>query len=211
MYGLRPTTQPATSVVSVSEQKSHMRLLGRDAADADVLAYLLFAEEYLTSVTNHAFQMRSYRFTIDRPPAQYGYRWVYQYMYNTNQIELPLGPLQSVQQVSYKALDATNGLQTIVIPATTYQVVTNQVPGRIMPYGGGFWPFGSVFALEGMTVDFTAGYGAGTVPHTARMAIKMLAAFQYENREPLINANVVGDIPVSLKHLIDNLRTCGFA
>lgn len=211
MFGLQPTTHPATSIVSVAEQKSHMRVQGRDAVDEDVLAYLLFAEEYITSLTNHCFQVRGYRYTIDRPPAQYGYRYVYAMGFRANSIELPYGPLVSVTSVSYKTTDvATNTYVNTLIDPATYQVSANQVPGRVMPRNGAYWPFGSVFALEGMTVDFVAGYNSSPPPAMARMAIKLLAAYMYETREPLINANVVGDVPVTLGHLIDNLKLSGY-
>jgi len=214
MFGLQPTTHPVTSIVSVAEQKSHMRVQGRDAVDADVLAYLMFAEEYITSLTNHCFQTRNYRYTMDRPPAQYGYRYVYASGFRANSIELPFGPLLSVTSVYYKTTDPVSGLyvNTLIDPAT-YQVSANQMPGRVMPRNGAYWPFGSVFALEGMTVDFVAGYDAAGLlppPAMARMAIKLLAAYMYETREPLINANVVGDVPVTLRHLIDNLKLSGF-
>lgn len=213
MFGLQPTSHPVTSVVSVAEQKSHMRLQGRDANDADVLAYLLFAEEYVTSLTNHVFQARTYRLTIDRPPAQYGYRFAYAYGgFTANSIELPYGPLISVETVSYKTLNAGTGLYVEnVISPLTYQTSSSPSLGRVIPRSGAFWPFGSVFALEGMTLDFTAGYSpASSCPQTARMAIKLLAANMYENREPLINANVVGQVPLTLKHLTDNLKLAGY-
>lgn len=212
MFGLQPTTHPVASIVSVTEQKSHMRVQGRDAVDADVLAYLLFAEDYITSLTNHCFQPRSYVYTMDRPPAQFGYRYVYAYGFRANAIEVPFGPLLSVEGVAYKTTDLTTGtyVDTTIDPAT-YQISANQIPGRVMPRNGAYWPFGSVFALEGMTIHFTAGYPAPTaVPHAARMAIKLLAAYMYETREPLINANVVGDVPITLQHLIDNLKLTGF-
>lgn len=213
MYGLQPTSVLAASVVSVAEQKSHMRLLGRDAQDVDVLAYLTFAEEYITSLTNHVFQPRSYRMTFDRPPAQWGYRYVYNYGFQSNRIELPYGPLLSVESVYYKTTDPVTGdYVDTLIDAATYQVSRNQGYGRVMPRNGAFWPFGSVFALEGMTLNFTAGYASLTpVPQTARMAIKLLAAYMYENREPLITANVVGSVPLTLQHLIDNLKLGGYA
>ena len=220
MFGARPTTQPNVSIVTVAEQKSHMRLLGRDSNDADVLAYLLFAEEYVSSITNHAFQPRQYTYTLDRPPNQYGFRWLFGGAYGssygsnnaqyTNSIELPIGPLITVDTVSYKTQDPTTGAYVeTVMPSTAYQVSTTQVPGRIRPVTGGYWPFSSLFALEGMTITFTAGYTTN-VPQRARMAIKMLAAYQYENREPMVNGNVVGNIPFTLKNLLNNLKESGF-
>lgn len=212
MFGLQPTSNAVASIVSVAEQKSHMRLRGRDADDADVLAYLIFAEEYITSLTNHAFQPRTYAYTMDRPPAQWGYRYVYNFGFRANAIELPVGPLISVGSVSYKTTDPLTGLyvNTLIDP-TFYQISGTPVLGRVMPRSGQYWPFGSVFALEGMTIEFTAGYNGGRpTPATAKMAIKLLAAFMYENREPLINANVVGSVPVTMQHLIDNLKLSGF-
>lgn len=211
MFGVQPTSYPAASIVSVAEQKSHMRLIGRDANDADVLSYLLFAEDYVTSLTNHVFQTRTYRYTLDRPPAQYGYRYVYLFGFQANSIEMPYGPLVSVNSVSYKVLNPTTGLydDTVIDPAT-YQVSATPTLGRIMPRNGAFWPFGSVFALEGMTVNFTAGYAANPPP-VARMAVKLLAAYMYENREPLTTANVVGSVPLTLRHLLDNLKLAGYA
>ena len=212
MYGLQATTVPATAIVSVAEQKSHMRLLGRDANDPDVLAYLLFAESYVTSLTNHVFQPTTYRYTLDRPPAQYGYRYVYNFGFRANAIEFPVGPLLSVGSITYKVTDPVSGLyvDTLIDPAT-YQVSATQIPGRVMPRGGQFWPFGSVFALEGMVLTFTAGYASpANVPPAARMAVKLLAGYMYENREPLTIANVVGSVPITMKHLTDNLKLSGY-
>ncbi len=211
-YGLTRTGPLATSIVTVAEAKSHMRILGRDAVDTDILAYLCFAEEYLTDTTRHSFQPASFTLTMDRPPAQYGYR-ILPYGYYNNAIEIPVGPLLAVQAVTFNLTDGSgigSAPTPTVLDPTTYSVVNGRIPGRVVPAHGTYWPFASVFSLENVRIDFTAGYN-GPAPHVARMAVKLLAAYMYENREPLVTANVVGTLPMTLMNLIRNLTLQGMA
>ena len=200
VFSLTPLNPPIVSVIPVDEFKRHARIIGRDGEIDTIKEFLLQAEDYITSLTNHCFQPRTYLMALDRPPQQYGlYKYSNLSIYN-NQVDLPRFPLMTVTSVNLHIQGAYQAF-------TDYQVSSNIRPGRISPTGGTFFPFTDAFQMEGMRITFTAGYTAlASVPPRARFAIKALAAYWYNCREFAETQNVVGEIPVTLKNLIYGLR-----
>jgi uncharacterized phiE125 gp8 family phage protein len=82
---------------------------------------------------------------------------------------------------SIKYVDPAGIIQTL--DPTMYQVEPG-APGRIYPAYGKSWP--AVRAIPGaITVNYTAGYGpaATDVPECVRLAIRLMVAELYEQRE----------------------------
>ena len=93
-------------------------------------------------------------------------------------IELPRGPLVSIDSFTYK--DTTGTVQTL--DSTGYQVVTgDDVPPRLYPPDQTFWPVTEIDP-KAVVITFTAGYTAGTLPANTVAAIKILAAAFYADR-----------------------------
>ncbi len=72
-----------------------------------------------------------------------------------------------------------------VVAMADYQVDTDSYKGRVCPTYGKSWPTMTLRPMNGVVVQFKAGYGLLTtdVPENVRLAIKVLAGHMYENRE----------------------------
>jgi hypothetical protein len=95
-------------------------------------------------------------------------------------IQLPYPTLQAVTSVQY--VDTTGTLQTI--PPANYVYTPNAQPGRLQPAYGLIWPVARP-QVDAVQITFTCGYGAleSDVPESVQIALGMLVASDYRNRE----------------------------
>ena len=84
-----------------------------------------------------------------------------------------------------------------------YQVDTVSYKGRVGLAYGKTWPATTLRPMNGIMVEFTAGYGDATtdVPVRIRQAIKVLAAHMYENREAT-NIRELSEVPFAVHALL---------
>lgn len=93
-------------------------------------------------------------------------------------LELPRSPFISIEAFTY--LDPTGTTRTV--DPSAYQVITgDDVAPRIFPADGTFWPM-TKWDPAAVTIDFTAGWTAGTLPKNTLHALKILAAHFYSDR-----------------------------
>jgi Phage gp6-like head-tail connector protein len=92
-----------------------------------------------------------------------------------------------------------------------YVVDTHCEPGRIFPGSpGSLWP-NVLFLPNAVQIHFTAGYGdASKVPAGLKVAIKMLVANWYENREAAA-AGHFGEIPSHIQTLLWAFKVMDFS
>lgn len=116
-------------------------------------------------------------------------------------LSLDRGPLLSVISVQY--IDEANALQAIA--STDYYV----------PHGTK-----KIFLTEDVShpetanrqdaiqVTFDAGFGATAddVPANIQQALKLLTQHFFDNRTPVAVGNIVNEIPLGLKHVMDSCR-----
>lgn len=69
--------------------------------------------------------------------------------------------------------------------------------GRLQPALGAVWPAGA----SRVTVAFTAGFAAGTVPAALLTAARMFMAVLYDQRETLMSDGVEADLPRGFRAL----------
>ncbi len=183
------TSGPALEPVSLVEAKDHLRV---DHADEDVLiASLITASRvHLETMLGLAFISQQWNFVLDRWP-------------DSPIVELPLAPVQSVDQLSlYDADDNA----TIITPAN-YALDALSQPARLIWHG--FAPRPSPGrSCNGIEISFTAGFGANApdVPQPLRQAILLLVAHWYEHREPVGVAGEVREIPQMIRMLTNSYR-----
>lgn len=148
--------------VSVETAKSFLRVDGN--ADDTLIGLLISAaRERGEEISRLAFMTQTCEMVLDAWP-------------RNNQVRLLQPPLQSVTSVSYISYDGAEAVWT------DYVVDTRGDVGTLV--------FRSVPTIElreksAIRIEYTAGYGTTTdaVPRRIQMALLMLIAYWYENRE----------------------------
>lgn len=174
--GLSLLEAAAAKPVSLTEAKAQCRV---DGADEDQLLDRLIgmATEQAEARTGRVLVTQKLRLTLDAFPV--------------GSLEVPCPPLASVQEVSY--LDAA-GVRT-VLANTEYQVITDELVGRLLPAYGKSWPSCRI-EPGSVRVDFTAGYGAAAeVPESIRSWILLSVGTLYSQREAIVTGTIVAELP----------------
>lgn len=177
---------PVVEPVTLAEAKLHCRI---DVDDDDALVGSLIstAREHLERMSRPQLAMTAQRwlYVADAWPA-------------SATIELRPYPLLTVEAVRYTD-DA--GVERTVAPSA-YLVDTHSQPGRLHMING--WPSATLAALNGLEIEFTAGYGVDELspPLALRQAILMLVGHWYENRELALTT---GAVPKELPFAVEAL------
>ena len=173
-------TPPAAEPLTLAEAKLHLQLEDSFTDDDELISgFIGTAREMAEHITGRALVTQQWRYSVDAFPA--------------DSLELPLPKLQSVQAVSY--LDNNGTRQTLA--NTEYDVITDELVGRIIPAYGKSWPScrnhpGSV------RVDYTCGYGAASdVPFSIKQWMKLMIRAAYDNRSAIVEGQSMRDIPRS--------------
>lgn len=179
MYGLTLTSAPAEEPVTTAELKLWLR---QEETDDDTLIASLgaAARSLVEKLCGRQLVTASWRLSLDSFPWPGGWQYLEAPMVypDPHTIRIPKAPLQSVASVQYYDLGGT--LQTLA--STVYDVDTATDPGRILLAMNQVWPVARL-RPGAVRVNFTAGYGAASaVPESLKTAIKVAAAWLYENR-----------------------------
>jgi len=174
--GLVLVTPPASSPISLTEVKAHLRV---DHTDEDTHIQLLIdaATTYLdgwTGILGRCLVSQTWDLYLDSFPTC------------ETSIEIPLSPLISVSSVTYT--DTAGDPQTV--DSDDYTVDTITPPGWVVPDSSFSWP-ATMDAVNAVKVRFVAGYSS--VPAAIKAAMLLMVADLYENREPVIIGQTVNE------------------
>jgi hypothetical protein len=169
-----------------------LRLNPQVTEDALLNDSIMAARGFLEDITRRAFLTQTWDYSLQNWPG-YGQGTLqfedYQLSINTywkyNFIKLPFGNLQSVVSVKYKDLA---GVETTMVEGVDYIVETNgdQCGRIVLPYAT-YWPFGILYPSNPITIRFTCGWTtAALIPYQIKVAMKMICAGLYENREDML-------------------------
>lgn len=184
---------PSTEPVSLAEAKAQCRVDSTDD-DAFITGLIAAAREMAEKVARRAFVTQTWDLVLDAWP-------------DSDQIELPRPPLQSVMSVTYVDDDGVSA----TFPSSSYLVDTDSEPGRVVLKTGYTWPSATLQAANGVRVRFVAGYGAAAaVPAHLAAAIKLLVGHWYENREATAAGDVAREVPLGVQALLTLDRNLGF-
>ncbi len=96
-------------------------------------------------------------------------------------------------------MDTASVTQTL--DASTYQVDVTTEPARICPVFGQFWPW-PLPQMANVLITFVAGFGSpDKVPPAIKVAIKMIVAHWYENREA-VGMGSYAEVPLAARNLL---------
>jgi hypothetical protein len=212
--GLHIIVPPDAEPVSIEEAAAHCRVVSQ-ADYARLLAMVSAAREWCESYLGQQLVTATYRWTIDRFINLYIYQsslWtqqVWPWIWNqTNLIGnrlpnawytlwVPRSPVKSIVQIKYYDLDGN--LQTL--DPSTYLLDNNGLQARITPAFGLYWP-PTQMRMDAAQIDLVCGYD--TVPEAARLAICMLAAAWFDQREAVSFDNPT-EVPMGVKSLLDSM------
>lgn len=169
-------TAPAAEPVTLAEVKLHCKV---DTTDDDALitSLIIAARLQAEHQTGRVLVTQTWDVTLDEFPA--------------DSIDLPCPPLQSVTSISY--LDADGASQTLA--STEYQVIINELVGRIVPAYGKSWP-ATLAQPAAISVRLVAGYGLpAAVPAGIKAWILLAVCTLYAQREDVITGIVVSELP----------------
>lgn len=192
---LQQIAPPGAEPVTLAEAKNHLRV---DVTDDDALITLLIsaARRYAEVYTGRSFITQQWRLVLDSfpGPSMIGVPYGVPFSLPGHAILLEKGNVQSVQSITYTAMDGT----TATMPSTDYVVEAVSNPARITPVFGKIWPI-PLPQIGAVQVNFTAGYGPAEtdVPEGIRQWIMLRAGTLYENREEvaILNRGKVEPLP----------------
>lgn len=169
---LRVVTAPAELPVTLVLAKLHLRV--DHAADDDLITAMLKGAAADCSVeSGQGVGVGTYAVTLDEFPAGCDAEDLV--------VRLPVRPVASVTSVAYR--DADDEAQTL--DAEEYYVGAQT--GRLMPVEG--WPATREGRPEAVTVTFTAGTAAASLPHQVIAAVLIILADRYQNRGEEVSAS----------------------
>jgi hypothetical protein len=210
---LRQAVAPVVEPVTLALAKQHLRIDATNTLDdALISTYLVAARQYAEKYTHRAFFAQQWVLSLDHFPAflESGTlpigshnEWPYfQFYWEPLTIRLPWPTTVSVESITYT--DLTGTVQTLD-PATYYADVSSE-PARIIPRSNMFWPYAQQYIPGSVQVAFTAAtYTASTCPQSVTLAVLMLAAQWYENREA-VAATSMTVVPQGVLALLDAER-----
>ncbi len=199
----RQTEAPESEPLALGEAKRHTAI-DHKADDAILRNLIKAAREQVEAETHRQLVTATWQLTLDHFP-RYHTATIRRerdrcecHAGNTIYLERP--PIQQVTSIKY--IDTAGVQQTLA--TSEYQVDAISEPGRIKPAFGKVWP-ATRFQMNAVTVEFTAGYGAGAdVPEAAREAMLLLVGHWYLNREAV--GQVGSEIELAYCSLISSLK-----
>lgn len=196
-------TPPAAEVVTLAEQKAHMRV-DHDDDDALIEAMITAAREHIDGVDGwlgRALVQQTWDMKLNGFPL----------LSTSGRIVVPLAPLIQVDQITYR--DPAGQTQTLA-PSVYHVVDGGSQRSFIVLERNQSWP-GTDDRHDAVTVRFTAGYAASgdsppdyaaNVPFPIKAALMIMAADLYENREQRITGTIVAELP-TVERLLMPYRT----
>lgn len=193
---IRLITPPAAAPITLTEAKTHLRV-DHSADDALISGLILASTGYCEKFTARAFVTQTWELVLDEFPS--------------NEILIPLPPLQSVTSVKY---DDANGFEQTV-SSLEYTVDDVSEPGWVVPSTAG-WPTALFEGINAVRIRFVAGFAPGTdspvdlaanVPQSIKAAILLHIGQLYDQREDIVVGTIVNKVPTGgIEHLLRQYR-----
>lgn len=185
------TAAPEEFPVSLDEVKAHCRVDGNDS-DAVLSAYLAAAVDHLDG----------YAGVLGR--ALVTQTWRQDFCGFSSVMRLAVWPVGEISSITY--FDAENVSQTL--DASIYMNLEDARGAFVTLKPDQVWP-SSYRRPDAVSVTFVAGTEADEVPAAIKVAILMLAANWFENREAVVTGASAAPLPMGVSALIAPYRRVG--
>lgn len=184
------TVAPAVAVLTTAEAKLHCRI-DHTTDDTLIDAFIAAATSWCEEFCGRQFVNATYQMKLDNFPPYQDTQEKY--------ITLYYPPVSSITSITY--VDSAGTTQTW--DSSLYQTDIKSAPPRIAPAYLETWPSDSRTQFGAVTVTYIAGYGAAAanVPDGIKVAVRMLVAHLYENREATTDI-ALKEVPLGIKALL---------
>jgi uncharacterized phiE125 gp8 family phage protein len=195
--------------VTLDEMKTHLRVDFNNDDDL-ITSLLVAARERVETVTGRCLVASTFTYWLDSfpwnwqtdsAPARSTVNRFVEWWANAQVIRIPQPPLKAITTVEY--LPSGDASAYVTLDPNVYVVDTNASPAVIYPKTNYYFPY--TYAVHNaVKITFTAGYDE--VPETLKVAIRLIAANWYENREDS------ADIPKAAEYILASYRSqpCGY-
>ncbi len=184
-YGkLELVTGPATTLVSLAEAKTHLRI-EHSNDDTYITTLIDVATDIVEEFTRRKLVTQTWNIYFDEFPPY---------------IDLQLGIVRQVQQVGYFNQDDV----FTILPTTDYDVDLIAKPGRIYQASGKSFPQ-TYEKANAVKVTFDVG-NAVEVPSAFKQAILIIVGRYYENRQDVVLGTIATQLPLMVEHLLTPYR-----
>jgi uncharacterized phiE125 gp8 family phage protein len=166
MRHFRLKTKAATEPVTVADVKLYARV-AHNVEDALITTWISAGRKLAEDYQHRSYIEQVYNLTFDSFPDKC--------------IEIPMPPLLSIDSVRYYDED---NVETTVSTSDYFVDTTSEI-GRLAFTSGFSWPSVTLRPLNGLIIEFTAGYGAtaADTPDSVKNAIYIYCTHMFENRE----------------------------
>lgn len=184
-------TPPAQEPLAVADLVAFGRTGGATEEAATVAALIAVARDAVENFTGRALLLSGWRVVADG--------------WGDGVLLIDRAPLVAVSSVKYYAEGATT---LTTLSSADYLVIAGTEPGRVQITA-------DLPALadraDAVQVEFTAGVASPElIPPTLRHAVRLLALHFHELRTPVNVGNIVNEIPLGLRHLLESQRLGGW-
>lgn len=209
MRSLVCTVEPATEPIAYADAALYLKV-DSDDGQADLERLISVARRMVEDFTGRALLTSTWKLTTDAWP---GYKtpdyWSGPSLgaWAGRVIQLDRSPLATVESVKYYP---ASGASQATLSSGTYHVLTGPTPGLVVLKSDQSWPdlYDQPDAVE---ITFTAGVAtAAELSPALLQAVYLVLAHLYENRTPVNIGNIVNEIPMSAKHLLESYRVGGW-
>ena len=185
-------TAPAIDPITLTEIKAHCRI---DISDDDTyLGTLIKAGvSYIEALTGIRLVSQTWYFYMDDFPTG-------------SELILPIGPVTAISSVKYTS-ESTGAVATLSTDYYSNDLVS--LPARIFLKPDYSWPDVSEDVVNGVVVEFVAGYAVSesvaTTPADLKAAVKLLVSHWYEHRMAAGEAELK-NTPMAVESILANYR-----
>jgi len=196
MSQLELITAPTTEPVTLTELKSHLRIVG-STHDTVLNLLILGVREHLERMLGRAFITQTWTYWLDKFPA------------GGEVIELPRPPLKALTWVKYTDTPDGNVI-TWDISNYTVDKFSTLLRGRVFEAWDKTYP-DTRDIRNAVEVKFNAGYGAASaVPTVIKVAFMQICGHWYEHREAVADNTNMIEVPILTRNLLTQYRVDRF-
>lgn len=181
-------TPPTAEPLSLADACAFLRI-STGCEDVLVRSLIATAREIVENFTGRALAAEVWTLAADS--------WC------IDRITLDRTPLVSVESVKYLP---EGGGALVTLSGSDYAVITATQPGTVLLL---IDPPALADRPDAIQIEFTAG-SATSMNATLRHALLLLVGHLYELRTPVNVGNIVNEIPMSLRHILESQRVGGW-